>query len=159
MSDAPGVSVSIDDAAVRAMLERAPEKLRAGVSRLVEGAAIDVQREMRIAAPVAVTGQLRKSIRYTFTPSFLRAEVSPNVPYAERVEKGGPPERVSVKPGTPLRAWAEHKGLNPYAVRNSIARKGTKEHPFVEPTYDKMKPVVERDIAQGIAALVEGLSR
>lgn len=159
MDGQPAVRVDIDDTSVQEMFGRAQVELKTKVRQLIEGAAIDIQREMRLVAPVAVTGDLRKSVRYSFSVAQLRAEVSPNVPYARDVERGGKPRYESVKPGSSLRKWAELKGLNPYAVRNSIAKKGTKPHPFVEPTYDKMKPKVEADVRDGIASMVEGLNR
>ncbi len=78
--------------------------------------------------------------------------------YGAFVEYGTKPHRVSVAPGTPLREWAILKGINPYALQKSIARKGTRAHPFVAPTYRKMRPRVEHDIAHGIAALVRSIS-
>src|SRR5664279_1712518 len=130
MTSQPGMSIEIDDTTVQAMFARAQDEMKVTVRQLIEGAAIDIQREMRIAAPVAVTGDLRRSVRYTYTPALLMAEVTPNVPYASDVEYGGKARFVSVAPGTPLRKWADMKGINPYAVRNSIAKKGTKAHPF-----------------------------
>ncbi len=153
----PTMQVVVDSAAVQAMLASAPAKVKDTIRMQIEGAAIAVQREMRIEANVGATGDLRRSIRYTYTPSLLQAEISPNVPYSADLEYGGPPRWVSVAPGTPLRAWADIKGLNPYAIRASIAKKGTKAHPFVQPTFEKMKPIVEEKIAAGIAAMVEGL--
>lgn len=155
MADQPAFAVSIDDARVVKMLTALPGNLGARVRQLIEGAAIDVQREMRIAAPIAVTGQLRGSIRYTFSPTNLRAEVMPEAPYAADVEYGTPPHKVSAAPGSSLRAWAEQKGLNPYAVQHAIALRGTKKNPFVEPIYQRMKPTIESDIAAGISALVQ----
>lgn len=159
MADSATIKVTIDDAAVQEMLASAPDVVQKTIRELVEGSAIDVQREMRIAAPIAVTGDLRRSVRYTFTPATLSAEITPAIDYAGDVEYGGKARYVSVAEGTPLRAWAEQKGINPYALRNSIAKKGTKAHPFVEPTYIKMKPVVEESISSGITEMVEGLNR
>lgn len=155
-----GINVGfvIDDVRVRELFQRAPAMVTSRLKSLVEAAAIDVQREMRIAAPVAVTGQLRGSIRYVVSPLQVHAVIKPEVKYAEGVEYGTKPRRVSVAEGTPLLAWAKLKGINPYALQKSIARKGTKPHPFVEPTYRKMKPVVESDIASGMTKLVEELN-
>jgi Bacteriophage HK97-gp10, putative tail-component len=157
----PGMQIGfkIEDAKVRSLLQRAPQMVTTRLKRLVEAAAIDIQREMRIAAPVAVTGQLRGSIRYVVSPMQIRAVIKPEARYAEPVEFGSKPHYVSVAPGTPLLAWAKQKGINPYALQRSIARKGTKKHPFVEPTYRKMKPVVEADIARGLIRLVEEMNR
>lgn len=152
------MQITIDDADVVAMLGRAPAAVQQRLRELIEGSAIETQREMRIEAPIAVTGDLRGSIRYSYSAAAMSAVISPNVPYADDVEKGGPARYVSVAPGSSLRAWAVQKGLNPDAVRNSIAKKGTKAHPFVQPTYDKMKPIVEEDITAGMIALVEELN-
>lgn len=158
MSDAPAIQVSIDDAKVQAMLARAPETIQKTIRQLVEGGAIDVQREMRIAAPVAVTGELRRSVRYTFSTATLSAVIEPTSEYADEVEFGGPARYISVAEGTSLRDWADLKGINPWALRNSIAKKGVVAHPFVGPTFDKMKPVVERSMADGISDMVEGFN-
>lgn len=152
-----GISISVDDAQVVAMLRGAPEILRRRTSELVEGAAIDVQREMRIQEPVGVKGQLRGSTRYTFIPELLSAEIKPTVDYGPDVENGSKPRYVSVKEGTPLRAWAEFKGLNPYAVQAGIKKKGTRPNPFMARTYNRMKPIVERNIVDGIADAVREL--
>ena len=84
------IGFKLDDAQVRRLVERAPATCLNRLRQLVEGAAIDVQREMMIQAPVGVGGGagLRGSIRYTFSAAQLRADVGPNVPYAEAVEQG-----------------------------------------------------------------------
>jgi hypothetical protein len=153
------IGFKIEDAKVRQLFERAPAAVTTRLKSLVEAAAIDVQREMRIAAPVAVTGQLRGSVRYVISPAQIQAVIKPEVEYAEDVEFGTKPHHVSVAQGTPLLAWAKLKGINPYALQKSIERKGTKKHPFVEPTYWKMKPVAQADITAGMSRLVEELNK
>jgi len=152
------IGVTVDDLKVRQLFERAPAVVTRRIRTLVEAAAIDVQREMRIAAPTAVTGQLRGSIRYVVSPLQVQAIIKPESQYAIDVETGTKPHAVSVAPGTPLLAWAKLKGINPYALKASIMRKGTKPHPFVRPTYEKMKPLVEASIAMGMTKLVEELN-
>jgi hypothetical protein len=153
------VGFKLDDAQVRRLVQRAPAAVLAQLRQLIEAAAIDIQREMIMQAPVGVGGGagLRGSIRYKFSPTQLRAQVGPNVPYAAAVEQGSRPRWVSVREGSPLRRWARLKGINPYAVQRSIARKGTRPHPYVKPTYNRMKPIVERDIADGMVKLVRRL--
>jgi len=152
------IVISLDDRQVVRLFQRAPGAVTLRLRQLIEGAAIDVQREMRIRANVGVTGNLRRSVRYTFNAAALRAVIEPAAQYAEYVEKGTRPHMVSVAEGTPLRAWAKLKGINPFALKASIARKGTKAHPFVEPTYKKMKPKVEGDIRRGLIRLVEDMN-
>lgn len=151
-----GMGVDIEgQEQVSRLLQQIPPVLRRRVGQLVEGSAIDVQRELRIAAHVGVTGQLRNSITYRLEEDGLRAIVEPTVEYAEDVEKGRGPVWLSVDENSPLRKWAELKGLNPYAVRNAIAKHGTQPHPFVGTTYEIQKPKVEEYIARGVTALVE----
>lgn len=151
------ISVVVDSASVLAMLEKAPVMVSTRLRNLVEAGAVAVQREMRQAAPVGVTGQLRGSVRYTFTPFALSAEVSPNVPYAAPVETGSKAHFPPYGEGTPLAAWAKLKGLNPFLVARSISRKGTKANPFVQHTYDKMKPIIEAEFNSGIGLLAKEL--
>ena len=156
----PGMQVgfSLDDLEVRRLFERAPEAVSVRLRQLVEGGAIDVQREMRIATNVGVTGNTRRSVRYTFNALQLSAVIEPTAENAEALEKGSPPHFVSVAEGLSLRDWANLKGINPFALQRSITKKGTQAHPFVEPTYHKMKPKVENDIATGLSRLVEDLN-
>jgi hypothetical protein len=154
MADQPTFQITVDDRLVEALFNRLPSAMATRIRQLVEGAAIDVQRQMRIVTPVGVTGQLRRAVRYSFNAATLTAEIVPDIDYAADVEQGTPPHYVSVSPGSSLRAWAMQKGLDPYAIQAKIAQRGTRKHPFVQPTYVLMKPKVENDIANGITALV-----
>lgn len=150
----PSFQIVVDDTVVSRMFDKLPAAVVTRIGRLVEGAAIDVQRQMRILAPVAVTGQLRRSITYRYSPATLSAVIEPSVDYAADVEKGTRAHYVSAAPGSSLRAWAQQKGLDPYAVQGIIALRGTRKHPFVAPTFEMMKPKVESDIAAGIADVI-----
>lgn len=154
------VGIQLDDAKVQALLKKAPEAVQTRLQQLIEAGAIDTQRVMRQKVDVGATGNLRRAIRYTVTPSQFKAEIGPGpeAPYALAVENGSRAHWTSVAPGTTLRRWADMKGINPYAVQRSIAKKGTKAHPYVEPTFIEMKPVVERDIAEGLTQLVTELN-
>lgn len=155
MANTTSMSITVDSAGVVDMLLAASEKTAIRIGQLVEGAAIDVQREMRQEAPVGVTGQLRNSIRYVYAPALLSAEVGPKADYGAAVETGAKAHWPPYGEGTSLADWANLKGIPVFLVARSIAKKGTKAHPFVKPTYDKMKPVIEEQISVGISALVE----
>lgn len=154
---AVALGITVDAKQVTELFKRAPEATTRVIRQLVEGSAIDVQRELIRVTPVGVTGAMRRSVQYKFSATQMQAVIEPNVKYAESVEYGGRPRWVSVKPGTPLAQWARLKGINPYALQHSIARKGTKAHPFVTPTYNKMKPKVLNDIAAGLAQYAKEL--
>lgn len=152
-----GVKITFNDTLVREMLARAPEATRQTVRRVLERSGIEVMAEMRRQAPVAVTGDLRRTAHYRFEGNG-KVIVEPTAAYAEWVEKGTKPHWVSVKAGTPLYRWAMQKGISPYAVQRSIAKKGTKAHPFIQPTYDIMEPKVQRFFESGIMELASKLN-
>ena len=59
---------------------------------------------------------------------------APGSPYSFTNKK--PPINVSSIDGRSLRQWAERKGLNPFAVRESIFQKGIKPRPFWNKAYN-----------------------
>lgn len=121
---------------------------------LIEGAAIDLQREIRENSPV-FDGQYRRSVQYKLNPSRLEGTVGPTVDYAEPLEKGSRPHWTSVKEGTPLRKWADAKGISPYAVQQAIAKKGTKANPVVQQSFDSMQFKIARDITNGFGRFIQ----
>lgn len=151
------LAISFDAKQVQKLLAIYPARFNSTLKRLIDGAAVDVQRELRVRSPVGATGNLRRSIRYSFSTGLVEAVVEPEAPYAEAVEYGSRPHWTSAAPGSALARWAKMRGINPYAVQKSIARKGTRAHPFVGPTYRAMKPIVERNITNGISELVQEL--
>lgn len=150
------MKVSIDARQVREMLKVAPEKVRTRLERVLNIVSIETQREMRINANVGVSGDLRQSIK--FNVSGLTSVVGPTAKYADAVESGSRPHWVSAKPGSPLAKWAVAKGISPYAVQRSIAKKGTKPHPFVAPTHTLMEPRILRRFDVEIGKLTQELS-
>lgn len=88
------------------------------------------------------TGELRKSISVDLfeTNRTQGVEIGPTQPYGAGVEYGRPPHVVSPKA---LEGWARRRGLNPYAVARSIAKKGTKAHPYLIPSFEAELPNVE----------------
>jgi HK97 gp10 family phage protein len=152
----PLISIDVDSRQVQMMLKVAPDKVNDRLKRVLNVVAIETQREMRIAAPVAVTGDLRQSVKWDVTG--LTATIGPTAKHAEFVEKGTRPHWTSARPGSSLYKWASLKGISPYAVQRSIALKGTKAHPFVEPTHTLMEPRIIRRFDSEIEKLTSELS-
>ena len=46
--------------------------------------------------------------------------------------------------------WATRKGINPYVVARSIARKGTKANPFFSTAIDKKKNEVDNEFDRAL---------
>lgn len=159
MAQAAGDDVRIvfDDKKVRAMLSIAPERVAQTVHSLLEKVGIMGMSEMRQQTGVGVTGDLRRGEHYFFSGS-AEVTIEPTADYAQDVEKGTVPHWVSVAQGTPLYRWAMQKGINPYAVQKSIAKKGTKAHPFLQPTFDIIEPKANRTFNDGIDELIGQLN-
>lgn len=152
----PATVIKVDSRQVEIMLKAAPGKVSDRLKRVLNVVSIETQREMRIKAPVGVTGDLRQTVKWEVLG--LTATIGPTAKHAEYVEKGTKPHWTSARPGSPLYKWAKLKGISPVAVQRSIARKGTKPHPFVEPTFTLMEPRIIRRLGAEIDALVVELS-
>lgn len=118
-----------------------------------------VKDEMKHNAPVGVAGSLgqglKGSIHDEIDPLAKTATIAPAADYALYVEKGTRPHMPPTDPDGALAQWCEMKGLKVWAVAKSIAKKGTKAHPFVEPTYEAIEEPVMAIFQAGVAKYVE----
>jgi hypothetical protein len=104
--------------------------------------------------PIGVSNQLRQSIAMRFVPN--NVTIAPNKNYAVSVHEGTRPHYVSIKdPRSPLKIWAIRKGLNPYAVQRSIAKKGTKANPFVDRTVKRAEPDVKQIFSEVLENIIK----
>jgi hypothetical protein len=105
------------------------------------------------------TGGLSNNIGVTYT-AMESAEIKPTdqVPYADAVETGSQPHIPPAGPDSALAQWCELKGLNVWAVAKSIARKGTKPHPYIEPTYQEVKQPVAEKFSMGVSQYIERMT-
>ncbi len=146
-------TITVEATGVTEMLGAAADGLRAVELEQLTSISELVAAEMKRRAPDAF-GHLRDSIGFKVVPEALTSEIKPVAEYGDAAETGSKPHWVSVKPGTPLEQWALFRGINPYALQHSIAAKGTKPHPYIEPTYQAMAPVVAAAFAAGIGKYV-----
>jgi hypothetical protein len=63
----------------------------------------------------------------------LQSKIGPSTDYGYYAEKGRGPGKAP--PIGAIAGWAARKGINPYVLARSIARKGTKPHPYMLPAY------------------------
>ena len=99
----------------------------------VKKATLQVEQETKAnLRPHVSSGALIRSYSSNFAGSGFdtTGQVGTNLNYAPAVEKGS---KRHWPPIGPLKRWAAQRGLNPYAVQRSIAAKGTKAHPHLEP--------------------------
>lgn len=97
--------------------------------------AIATERQAKANAPVGVTGNLRRSLTHDVDSGEFptSARVGTNTTYAPYVHEGTRPHWPPIAAITP---WARKKGIPPYLVARSIARKGTKAQPFLRDAAD-----------------------
>ena len=82
----------------------------------------ETARELNRAAPKGVTGKLAKSHEFRWTRT-AGGEVISTAPHAMFNDQGTKPHWAPIGP---LRKWAALRKINPYALQQSIAKKGTK---------------------------------
>jgi len=115
---------------------------------------------VQIAAKTTVsrsTGDLARSIATDIKARILTGIVGLDYPgkkYGKHVEFGTRPHWVSVKA---LERWAKKKGISPYAVQKSIARKGTKKHPFLIPAFTKNKEFIQQQFKGALKRITKEL--
>lgn len=139
------VTIISDKKELEQAITKAPEQVVYGIRRALRRAGIRAQAGLRREAPVGVSGELRREI--TVKEKGLSVEVGSESKHNRYVVSGTRPHWVSVRRGSPLRRWAESKGISPYAVQHSIARKGTRSNNYVERYSDKNKNALFNEFA------------
>ena len=116
------------------------KEVREQMGRAMFLATNTMKNKARSIVPVD-TGALRRSIRneVSYRGNIVEGIIGPTEPYGADVEFGTHPHLVSAKI---LEKWARKRGLNPWAVASSIKRKGTKKHPYMEPTFEQTRDKV-----------------
>jgi hypothetical protein len=121
------------------------EKLQAGIATGPATLATEVRTAMtagslliegtaRGLAPKD-TGRLSGSITHVISGggANLQSKIGPSVAYGIYVEKGRGPGKAP--PIGAIAGWAARKGINPYVLARSIARKGVRPQPYMLPAY------------------------
>jgi HK97 gp10 family phage protein len=156
------VQIFMDARLVEERLAKQAMGLDSHINSLLHNASYMVKEEMRARAPVGVAGTMGQGIAGNIkadVDGFTKtATIGPDlkqVPYAGYVETGTRPHMPPAGPDSALAQWAEMKGISVWAVAMSIAKKGTKPHPYVEPTYEAMKDPVAAMFRAGITEFIQ----
>lgn len=157
-----GFTIIMDAAQVETVLAKTALEFPSYVnSWLVETATL-TKEEMESRAPVGVAGLIGQGISHNIGTTYNSVEgtafIGPTdqVPYADGVELGTSPHMPPTDPDGSLAQWCELHDLNVWAVAKSISRKGTKPHPFVQPTYEVVAPIVAERFTKGVTRFLEG---
>ncbi len=109
-----------------------PEKIAIALDNSIKKSIVLLDRTAREETPVWVSGFLRAGFKEEFRSLYWRLYNSAE--YAIDVHNGTWPH---VAPFADIYQRATFKWLEPWAVRNSIAKKGTKANPFMDRTVEK----------------------
>lgn len=126
-----------------------------GLEAGVTAAGRRVEAAARTYAPVD-TGRLRASLKTETrrergpAGDQAAAAVGSSLAYAAAVERGTPPHWISVRRVT---AWAVRRGINPYAVQRTTARRGTRPQPFLERALDEQAARLAAEVERVVAKL------
>lgn len=137
-------------------LEELRDKLQSSradvpVQRFLDRAASHLQGGARKKAPID-TGRLRNSIGIE-SPNASTRRVGPSVEYGAAVEFGSKPHYA---PLNPLWGWAKrHGGIDPFALRESIASWGTEAQPYMQPAADETETYISTRLVSVLAAEIE----
>lgn len=144
---ATNIRIQVDDKQLRQALRIAPNRIVNAMHVSLNRSAVQTQRYFReeITNNGSIhTGELRRSVHFHFLNK-LNVVIEPEAKYADFVEKGTRPHWTSVRN---LERWARFRGINPYVLQHSIARKGTKAHPFEKKVANKTIRFAQRDMQQ-----------
>jgi hypothetical protein len=122
---------------------------------------IRIQDQAKRNAPSGDTQQLRQNWILKigrFEGSLESGAKSNGKPYGPVIEFGRKAGyAVPVKNNPMFKKWAERRGLNPYAVANSIKKKGTKAQPFFQPAIDSQKHNVQNEFDKALSAIIKDI--
>lgn len=123
------------------------EKLQAGVAAAPATLASEVRTAMT-AGSLLIEGTARSlagkdtgrnagSITHAISGggANLTSKIGPSTAYGYYAEKGRKPGRMP--PIAAIEGWARRKGIDPFVLARSIARKGTKGKPYMLPSFQQ----------------------
>ncbi len=143
-------------------LDRVPQQVNTALAKNIERGALEVQRAQKDAAPKAQTILTNAIIANKIDP--LTWEIVAATNYATAIEKGS--DGGGVAPVQAILDWIKVKHIQPndpdmdqedlaFIFQRSIAKRGQKAQPFMQPALIAKQPRLKRLIAQ---ALKQGLA-
>jgi type IV secretory pathway TrbD component len=136
-----------------AAMEKYPATSEKHVNAAIQRSLVRILGQEKQQAPVGVTGNLRDNWRIDI--GRFEGALKSMAPYSMAVHAGTKPHFVS---GETLKAWAARKGLNPWAVAKSIAKKGTKANPFLQRSVQVEGDNVNREFSNALGAILKDIT-
>lgn len=132
--------------------EKYPAIAEKHINQAIFNSLVRIRSGQKSEAPFGVTGQLRD--RWDIATQRFAGSLKSLVRYGGSIENGTRPHAVSAKV---LMDWAAKRGLNPYAVAKSIAKKGTRANPFMKRTLDTVGSGIDNEFSKAIDNVLEDL--
>ena len=133
-------------------LMSSPKVVGKHMQEAIERSSMMFFEQLQRIMPADTSNMARTTKRDIFP---LKAEIYPTANYAIFVHEGTRPHPVSP---LHLKRWASHKGLNPYAVAKSIAKKGTKKQPFMTDAFERVEKNLSEPFDKAIEAALNEIS-
>jgi len=92
---------------------------------------------------LTATGNLKKSVHFVTSHNKIDIYLAK---YAKFVDSGTKPHYVGKEGIENIKVWAAIRGVNPWAVINSIKLYGTKPHPYLQNTKDEIDKILRDNI-------------
>lgn len=137
--------------------DKYPSASEKHINKAIQNSLIRIQDQAKREAPFGVSGNLRQNWQISlgrFTGRLTSKAQNQGYNYGVAVEYGTRPHYVSAKK---LARWGNRKGINPYALANSIAKKGTKANPFLQRSKDKQESNVNKEFDKALENIINDL--
>lgn len=153
MAESAKITISGLDKLIDVM-EKYPAISEKHITKAISRALVRVFGEEKREAPVH-TGNLRDNWRLDI--GRFSGSLTSNAPYARDVHDGTP--LATLPSGATLKKWAEKKGLNPYAVAKSIAKRGHLiANPFLARAVEKQRANIDKEFQTAIKEITQELA-
>lgn len=138
--------ITIDVSAVKRWAKevstQAVDRTQREINLALKNAANLVQRQEAKEMPRGATGKMASTIRQIVTTESATIGPDPTLDYPLYVHEGTNPH---MPPVDAITAWADARGINPWALAKSIAKKGTVPNRFVPRTFDDTSDAIEQE--------------
>jgi hypothetical protein len=143
------------------MAEKYPLISEKHINKAINRSLIKIQDNAKKNAPSGDTQQLRQNwiLRMgRFAGSLESGAKSRSKHYGKAIEYGLPSGHfIPVKNNPIFQLWATRRGLNPYAVAKSIAKKGTKAQPFFGKSVDDAQMFADKEFGKALENILKDL--
>jgi hypothetical protein len=136
--------------AVQDIASKYPAAAEKHVNKAIAKIFVKILNGVTNNAPMGVTGHLRSN--WESNIGGFQGTLRSKQTYGGSVEYGTRPHEVSPMN---LKDWARRKGLNPFAVAESIKKKGTKANPFLKRTTTQLNGRLDDILKQAIDDIVK----